>query len=58
MISKNAEFHTDFESLEKVVKKCNKKVMSKTSLTNMSKKEKSAYFHHVFTDTFLYKYMA
>ncbi len=36
-ISKNAEFHADFESVEKVVKKCTKKVISKTSLRNMSK---------------------
>ncbi len=27
-ISKNAEFHTDFESVEKVVKKCTKKKLS------------------------------
>jgi hypothetical protein len=27
--SKNAEFHADFESIEKVVKKCTKKVISK-----------------------------
>jgi hypothetical protein len=37
---KNAEFHADFESVEKVVKKCTKQVISKTSLTNMSKSEK------------------
>ncbi len=37
---KNAEFHADFESVEKVVKNAPKKVISKTSLTNMSKSEK------------------
>ncbi len=37
-VSKNAEFHADFESVEKVVKKyTKKKVISNTSLTNMSK---------------------
>ncbi len=41
--TKNAEFHADFESVEKVVKICTKKVISKTSLTNKSKSEKSAY---------------
>jgi hypothetical protein len=49
-ILKNAEPHADFESVEKVVKKCTKKVKSKTSLTNMSKSEKSAYFRHVFAN--------
>jgi hypothetical protein len=44
-VSKNAEFHADFESVEK-------KVISKTSLTNMSKSEKSAFFRHVFADNF------
>jgi hypothetical protein len=38
----------DFESVEKVVKKCTKKVISK----NMSKSEKSAYFRHVFADNY------
>jgi hypothetical protein len=37
---KNAEIHADFESVEKVVKKCTKKVISKTRLTNMIKGEK------------------
>jgi len=51
---KNAEFHADFESVEKVVKKCpDKKVISKTRLTNMSKSEKRAYFRHVFANNFL-----
>jgi hypothetical protein len=39
-VSKNAESHADFESVEKVVKKCTKKSLSKKSLTNMSKSEK------------------
>ncbi len=53
-VSKNAEFHADFESVEKVVKKCNnKKVISKTSFANMIKSEKSTYFRHVFANNFL-----
>ncbi len=51
-VSKNAEFHTAFESVEKAVKKWTKKVIGKTSLTNMSKSEKSAYFRHVFANNF------
>jgi hypothetical protein len=51
-MSKNAEFHADFESVKKVVKKCTKKVTGKTSLTNMSKSEKSADFLHVFANNF------
>ena len=53
-MSKNAEFHADFESVEKVVKKCTKKVISKTSWTNISKSEKSAYFRHVFANNFFW----
>jgi hypothetical protein len=54
-VSKNAEFCADFESVEKVVKKCAKKeVISKTSLTNMSKSEKSAFFRHVFANNFFW----
>jgi hypothetical protein len=51
-VSKNAEFHADFESVEKVVKKCTKKVISKTSLTNMSESEKNAFFRHGFANNF------
>jgi hypothetical protein len=47
---KNAEFHADFESVEKVVKKRTKKVINKTRLTNTSKSEKSGYFRHVFAN--------
>jgi hypothetical protein len=47
---KIAELRADFESVEKVVKKCIKKVLSKTSLVNMSKSENS--FHHVFDNNF------
>jgi hypothetical protein len=47
-VSKNAEFHADFESVEKVVKE----VISKTSLMYISKSEKSAYFLHVFANNF------
>ncbi len=43
-VSKNAEFHADFESVKKVVKNAPKKVISKTSLTNMS---------HVFANNFV-----
>jgi hypothetical protein len=53
-VSKNAEFHADFESVEKVVKNAQKKVISKTSLTNMSKSEKSAFFRHVFANNFFW----
>jgi hypothetical protein len=53
-ISKNADFHADFESAEKVVKNAPKKVTSKTSLTNMSKSEKSAYFRHLFANNFFW----
>ncbi len=51
-ILKNAEFHADFKSVEKDVKKCTKKVISKTGLTNMSKSEKSALFVGAFFKTF------
>jgi hypothetical protein len=52
-ISKNAEFHADLESVEKVVKKCNKKkVISKKSLTNMSKKWKKGFFPSHFANNF------
>jgi hypothetical protein len=49
---KNAEFHVDFESVEKVVKNAPKKVLSKISLTNKSKSEKSAFFRHIFANNF------
>ena len=48
----NAEFHADFKSIEKVLKNAQKKVISKTSLTNMSKSEKSAYFCHGFANNY------
>jgi hypothetical protein len=53
-VSKHAEFHADFESVEKVVKNAPKKVIRKTSLTNMSKSEKTAYFRHVFASNFFW----
>ncbi len=54
-ISKNAEFHADFESVEKFVKNAPKKVTSKTSLMNISNPiEKSAYFLHVFANNFFW----
>ncbi len=49
-MSKNADFHADFEFVEKVVK--NAQVINKTSLTNMIKSEKNAYFRHVFANNF------
>ncbi len=41
-VSKNAEFHADFESVEKVLEKCTQKILSKTILMNMSKSVKTA----------------
>ena len=52
-VSQNAEFYADFESVEQSCGKMRqKKVISKTSLTNMSKSEKSAYLSHVFANNF------
>jgi hypothetical protein len=54
-VPKNAEFHADFKSVGKVFKKMHQKtVISKTSLTNMSKrrKRKSACFRHIFANTY------
>jgi hypothetical protein len=54
-VSKNAEFHADFKSVDKSCEKMHqKKVISKTSLTNMSESEKSAFFHHVFANNFFF----
>jgi hypothetical protein len=39
--------------LKKFLKNALKKVISKTSLTNMSKREKSTYFRHVFANNLL-----
>ncbi len=47
-VSKNAEFYADFESVEKVVKKCAKKSYKQNKFDDMSKREKSAFFRHVF----------
>ncbi len=53
MVSKNAEFHADFKSVKKVLKNAHKKICKhKTSLRNVSKSEKSAYFSHVFKENF------
>jgi histone H3/H4 len=38
--------------LKKLLKNAPKKVISKTSLTHMSKNEKSAYFRHIFDNNF------
>jgi hypothetical protein len=51
-ISKNTEFHADFESVVKLLKNAPKKVISKTRLKNMRKSKNSAYFHHIFASTF------
>jgi hypothetical protein len=51
---KNAEFHADLKSVEKVKKNISKKVLSKTSLTNMSKSVKSAYLRHIFASNFFW----
>ncbi len=56
-ISQNAEFHADLESVEKIVKMHQKKVTSKTSLTNMSISEKSANFRHVFANNFFWVHL-
>jgi hypothetical protein len=40
--------------LKKFLKMHPKNVISKTSLTNMSKSEKSAYFRHVFANNFFW----
>jgi hypothetical protein len=53
-VSKNAEFHADFESVEKLLKNAPKKSYKQTSLTNMSKSEKSAFFRHVFANNFFF----
>jgi hypothetical protein len=45
-VSKTAEFHPDFKSVEKDLQKCTKKIISNTSFTNMSKSGNSAYFRH------------
>ncbi len=41
--------------LKKFLKNAPKKVISKTSLTNMSKSRKSAYFCHIFANIFFCK---
>jgi hypothetical protein len=46
-VSKKAEFRADFKRWKSFSKR-HKKVISKTSLTNMSKSRKSAYFRHMF----------
>jgi hypothetical protein len=51
--TKNAD-HADFKSVENVLKKCTKKVISKTSLINMSKSGKSTYLLHVFANNFFW----
>ncbi len=51
--SKNSEFHADFESIEKVVKKCaKKKVLAKKFWRTWVKNEKRAFFPHIFANNF------
>ncbi len=52
-MSKNAEFHAEFESVEcKLLKNAHKKSYKQNKLTNMSKSQKSAFFRHVFANNF------
>ncbi len=53
-ISKNAEFHADFESVWKSCKKMHKKSYQQKSLTNISKKLKRAFSRHNFANNFLW----
>jgi hypothetical protein len=53
----NAEFYLDFKFVEKASKKCTKKVLSKTSVPNISKSGKSAYFRHFFADKFFWVHL-
>jgi hypothetical protein len=55
MVSKNAEFHADFKSVKKVLKRHTQKLASKTNLRNMRKNGKSAYFSHIFMGNFVKK---
>ncbi len=43
--------------MKKLVKNAPKNVISKTSLTNMSKSGKSAYFNHVFATNFFFTFL-
>ncbi len=49
---KKRNFTLILNQLEKLSKVAHKKVISKTSLTNISKSEKSAYFRHVYANIF------
>ncbi len=51
-ISKNTEFLADFKSVEKLLQNATKKVISKTTLMNMSKSENNTYFCHVLAHNF------
>ncbi len=51
-VSKTQNFTLILNLLKKLWKIAPKKVISKTSLTNMSKNEKSAFFHHIFANYF------
>jgi hypothetical protein len=51
-VSKNTEFHADFESIEKVVTKCTEKSYKQNKFDEHEYSEKSAYFCKVFLITF------
>jgi hypothetical protein len=51
-VSKNAEIHADFKSVEKVLKKCTKKVISK----NVTEKGTFFTFTHVRQTCFAYNF--
>ncbi len=51
---KTQNFTLILNPLKKLLNNAPKKVISKTSLTNMSKSENSAYFSHVFANKFFW----
>ncbi len=54
LYQKTQNFTMISNPLKKLLNTAPKKVISKTSLTNMSKSEKSAYFRHVFANNFFW----
>ncbi len=52
MCQKTQNFKLISNPLKKLLKNAPKKVVSKTSLMNMRKSEKSAFFLHIFADNF------
>jgi hypothetical protein len=51
-LSKTLSLTLILNPLKKLLKNAPKKIISKTSLTNMSKSEKSAFFRHIFANSF------